>query len=266
MASLQQGTPEWHAARRGKLTASNVGAAVGINPFTTRMEAFNRALGRDKFLGKTLRDAIGPAPSSAFLQYVRGTGNCATRWGTANESNGVLAYSAHTGNVVKSTGLHVHRNASWLAGSPDGLIGEDGMIEVKCPYWPKRDGRRVHLEIPPYYYLQINLCLECTDREWCDFISWSPEAYKIIRVTRDTLLHEALTPTYVAFFAAMSRNAQGPPLQSKAELQEIKDLVAASMAEHIDEQYWSNVDPTDVPPTPEPEEACSPPPKRTRVE
>ena len=55
------------------------------------------------------------------------------------------------------------------------------VLKAKCPYWSKTP----HQTIPLYYYLQINLCLECADREWCDFISWTPGAYKVIRVTRD---------------------------------------------------------------------------------
>ena len=120
-------------------------------------------------------------------------------------------YSAHTGNVVDNTGLHVHPYISWLAGSPDGLIGTTGLLEVKCPYWRKRDGTRIHSEIPAHFYLQMNLCLECTGREWCDFISWAPEGYKIYRITRDTELHEILLPYYLKFFAAMQRQASNPP-------------------------------------------------------
>ena len=98
-ANLQQRTPAWHAARKGKLTASNLGSALGLCPWTSRQQAYNRAMGLERFVG-----------------------NDATRWGTNNEANGILAYSAHTGNVVENTGLHVHPHTSWLAGSPDGLI------------------------------------------------------------------------------------------------------------------------------------------------
>ena len=175
-SALQQGTPEWHAARKGKLTASNVGAALGLCLWTSRKVAYNRAMGTDTF-----------------------EGNDATRWGSNNEPNAILAYSAHTGNLVEKTGLHVHEHTPWLAGSPDGLVGTEGMVEAKCPYWKKQ----VHFEIPLYYYMQINLCLECANREWCDYISWTPDSYKVIRVTRDRGLHELMLPHYSNFFAAM---------------------------------------------------------------
>ena len=84
--ALQQGTPEWHAARKGKLTASNVGAALGLCLWTSRKVAFNRAMGTDTF-----------------------EGNDATRWGSNNEPNAILAYSAHTGNLVEKTSVERRR-------------------------------------------------------------------------------------------------------------------------------------------------------------
>ena len=224
--ALQQGTPEWHAARKGKLTASNVGAALGLCLWTSRKVAFQRAMGTDTF-----------------------EGNDATRWGSNNEPNAILAYSAHTGNLVEKTGLHVHEHTPWLAGSPDGLIGTEGMVEAKCPYWKKQ----VHFEIPLYYYMQINLCLECANREWCDYISWTPDSYKVIRVTRDRDLHERMLPHYSNFFAAMSRGAEGPPVVRKGELQVIREQVEASVRAHVDTSFWESVHPDAAPPTP-----CSP--------
>lgn len=246
-ASLQQRTPAWHAARRGKLTASNIGSALGLCQWTTRQQAYDRAMGVDKFVG-----------------------NDATRWGVANESNGILAYTAHTGNLVDATGLHVHKSTSWLAGSPDGLVGTSGMIEVKCPYWRKKDGSRLHKEIPAHYYMQINLCLEICEREWCDYICWSPDGYVIYRVTRDPELHDALMPHYLKFFGAMSRMAKTPPVQTAEEKEQIKVVVNASMLSHIDYTAWTRVD-TSVP-APDVDdfdysdtESCEPPAKRQRV-
>ena len=226
-AALQQRTPQWHAARKGKLTASNVGSVLGLCPWTSRVQAYNRAMGAEQFVG-----------------------NDATRWGTANESNGILAYSAHTGNVVENTGLHVHPHTTWLAGSPDGLIGSEGLLEVKCPYNRKAGGTRVHKSIPAHYYMQMNLCLECTERAWCDFISWSTDGYKIYRITRDKELHEALTPYYLSFFAAMQREASAPPPLPKKDREEITRLVAESMTAHINYEFWDRVDLQQSPPRP----------------
>ena len=253
-ASLQQRTPAWHAARKGKLTASNVGAALGLCPWTSRLQAFQRAMGVDKFIGAAFNDVIGRVTySNAYLRAVCGSGNDATRWGTANEPNGILAYMGHTGNVVESTGLHIHPYTSWLAGSPDGLVGSTGLLEVKCPYWRKKDGTRVHKEVPSYYYMQINLCLEITERDWCDFISWAPEGYRIYRITRDKELHEAMMPHYLKFFAAMQRMAKVPTPLSADEKAGIEFAVQESMKTHINYTFWERADLHQSPPTPDPE-------------
>lgn len=251
-AALQQRSPAWHAARRGKLTASNIGSVLGLCPWTNRQTAYNRAMGLDKFLGQCLNAAIGHVPVSRLkVSPLLYAGNDATRWGTANESNGILAYTAHTGNVVDATGLHVDKTNAWIAGSPDGLIGTEGMLEVKCPFWRKKNGSRLHMQIPSYYYMQMNLCLEITEREWCDFITWAPEGYAIYRVTRDNNLHEAMMPHYLKFFAAIQRDAAKPPPQSAEEFGEIEAQVAASMSTHINYDFWRNVDVSARPPTPD---------------
>ena len=206
-STLQQGSPEWLEARKGKLTASNVGAALGLCSWTSRKVAYARAMGTDTF-----------------------EGNEATRWGTANEPNALLAYNAHTGNLVEPTGLHVHESTPWLAGSPDGLVGTEGIVEAKCPYWNKTP----HQSIPLYYYLQINLCLECTNREWCDFISWTPGAYKVIRVTRDRDLHDVLRSTHYAQFYRAMCDGEGPPKFAKGEKEMIREMVEESRAVHTE--------------------------------
>jgi putative phage-type endonuclease len=250
MTTLLQRTTAWHTARKGKLTASNVGAALGLCPWATRATAFNRAMGVDSFVGKAFAAHVHLQGSNAFLRRVCGVGNDATRWGTAQEPNGILAYSAHTGNFVEATGLHVHASTPWLAGSPDGLVGSVGLLEVKCPYWRKKDGTRTPKEIPAHYYLQMNLCMECAERDWCDFITWSPEAYRVFRVQRDKELHEQLLPHYIKFFAAMQREATAPPPMSAEEKQAIETAVIESMQRHIDYDFWERVDVALPPPSP----------------
>jgi putative phage-type endonuclease len=170
MAELQQRTEAWHIARQGKLTASNLGAALGLNQCISRQVAFRRACGLDKF-----------------------EGNEATTWGNNNEQNGVLDYSIATGNMVDATGLHVHPHHTWLAGSPDGLVATDGLIEVKCPFYFKKNRGRLHRQVPMHYYLQMNACMACTERNWCDYVCWTPEGMAIYRVVNDHLLFDYLT-------------------------------------------------------------------------
>ena len=232
--------------RTRRLTASNAGAALGLCPYTNRLQAFNRAMGVDRWLGTQFTDAVDrprvtkESAMYAFYRSMGMTGNEATRWGTTHERDGVRAYTEHTGNAVQKTGVHVHVHPSfsWLSGSPDGLIGTEGMLEVKCPFLFKNGGTRVHKTIPAAYYMQINLCLEICGRDWCDFISWAPEEYAIYRVTRDNELHQAMAEHYSRFYAAMQTAALRPPELSKGEKEEIEERVRRSMEAHVSYTVW----------------------------
>ncbi|KAL3911244.1 MAG: hypothetical protein SGPRY_008768, partial [Prymnesium sp.] len=106
---------EWLSARVGKVTCSNLGALLGQVSYTSRAQAYRRALGVDAFHG-----------------------NDATRWGTKNEINGIRAFEMATGFNVRATGLHTHPEHAWLVGSPDGLIGEhviNALLEITGRDW-----------------------------------------------------------------------------------------------------------------------------------
>ena len=215
MADLQQRSEAWHIARKGKLTASNLGAALGISSCVTRNVAFKRAIGTDKF-----------------------EGNEATNWGNNNENNALVDYQVATGNIVEPTGLHIHEHHTWIAGSPDGLVGTEGMIEIKCPfYWKKNNRGRLHRSVPLHYYLQMNACLEIAKRTWCDYVCWAPEGMLMYRTYSDPMLFEYLLPYYSQFYAAVEAGASGPPpLKDKARLIE---RIEASLAEHVDYSFYA---------------------------
>ena len=156
------------------------------------------------------------------------TGNVATQWGTDNEPNGILEYSCTTKNNVVATGFHVHKALGWLGGSPDGFVGEDGMIEVKCPY-----SRKVQKEVPLHYYAQINGLLEITGRQWCDFVSWTPEEVCIIRIKANHVAFDwLLNHSYINFFKDVV-NKTDPPKRSKKELAILQAQVQHLMEEDI---------------------------------
>ena len=226
-----------------RLTASNAGAALGLCSFVNRQQAFNRAMGVERMLNKELSDAIGCTrvtqghPLYTFYRVMGKAGSDAPRWGMKHESDGVHAYTIHTGHAVQKAGLLVHPTCSWLAGSPDGLVGTKGLLEVKCPFRFKRDGTRVHETISAAHYIQMHLCLQISGREWCDFVSWTPEAHAIYRVTRDPDLHEAMMLHYERFYAAMRTAQVGPPALSRHEQHDIEERVKQSMAAHVIVNY-----------------------------
>ena len=215
----QQGTPAWFNARKGKLTASNFGSAVGVNPWCTRKKALRTALGLEKFSGNM----------EACL------------WGTKNEKNAIKDYMIRTGNIVRSKGLFTHPDYAWIGGSPDGLVGEDGIIEVKCPFAQQVP----HAKIPPHYYCQINGLMEIMDKKWCDFISWTPHAMKIYRVYRDSDLWAYLLERYTIFYACMQRGCPDIPNQSQADKDEVRERIEAA-DENTDYNFWDAVEPSNL--------------------
>lgn len=207
MTSLQQGTQEWLDARKGKLTASQLGGLLGWS-FINVKQAYGRATGDEPFCG-----------------------NAATEYGNANEDLAIAMYSHRTGNPVTRTGLHVHDEFDWLAASPDGLVGDTGMVEVKCPFYRRKDGTRVHKKVPIYYWLQMNCQMECCNRDWCDFISWHPDEMAIFRVYRNHELFIRLCDVYREIHRIVTTKAGHRALQSLARSPVVPDLKHAVTSE-----------------------------------
>ena len=132
--------------RVGRVTGSRVGAVLGLNPYTTR----------DDVLREMVREALG-----APREFV---GNVMTQWGTDHEPEALARYSEQTGVFVEDAGFVVHPQYLWLGVTPDGMVGDDGMVEVKCPY----RGTYTNFDGHPHYRAQVQLQLACTGRAWCD--------------------------------------------------------------------------------------------------
>lgn len=211
----EQRSVEWFTARRGKLTASNLGAALGQVSYTSRAEALRRALGTDEFKG-----------------------NVATEHGTNNEMNGIVDYQIMTGNLVDPTGLWIHPHHTWLAGSPDGLVGEEGMVEIKCPFYTRKDGGRLHKAVPGHYWLQVNALLEITGRKWCDYVCWAPEGMCVYRIHADPQSFQFLLPYYSHFYSAVAARADKPPPLPPAVRAKITERIEFAMQRGVDRAHW----------------------------
>ena len=179
MFALQR-TPEWHKERRGKLTASVAGAAIGVNPYQTPLALYKQLTGLVEF-----------------------SGNFMTQYGTNNEPNGLLEYSIMSRAEVFPTGFHMHRTLPWLGGSPDGLVGDKGLVEVKCPFGNKKPMWEDYT-IPLQYFVQVQVLMEVTDREWCDLIAWRPNEQRVWRFERYRDFMQSILPAMANFHAAIS--------------------------------------------------------------
>jgi exodeoxyribonuclease (lambda-induced) len=198
-----QRTEQWHRLRRGKLTASNMGQAVGLTPW-----------GSPRRLAETIR--ADREPEDADKPAKKQKRSIVLEHGTNNEPNGLLEYMVASGNTVEETGYWQHDALDWVGGSPDGLIGADGLVEIKCPF-----SRRLYDEVPAYYYCQVNALMEITGRQWCDLCCWTPDAVKIWRIKANPLAWQALLCHYTAFFACVC-NGRDPPDPSASLLPKVR--------------------------------------------
>ena len=170
----------WLEERKPYITATGCSSLEGNNPYETAQE----------YLRKKVRDLCGK-PSEFVMSP-------AVQHGADMENIARDYYEYHTGNEVTETGLIVHPKHQFLAASPDGLIGLDGCIEIKCPY-PKynKEPYSVFDEKKKMYLWQVYVQMECLDASWCDFFCYlakddvSPPKFVLERVQRiDGWLYE----------------------------------------------------------------------------
>ena len=113
-----------------------------------------------------------PTESSFSSEY--------TEWGTSTEPLAIAAYEERTGVKVTKCGSIKHPIIEWLSASSDGLIDNDGVIEVKCM---KSEQHRKHFDRKPkgYHILQMHVEMSVTETFWCDYILYDPRAVPEIR-------------------------------------------------------------------------------------
>lgn len=150
----QQRSKEWFEQRKGRVTGSRIGAILGLSQWMKPKDVM-RAMVREYH-----------GAESEF------TGNIATNYGTANEGGAIVDFEMTTGLNVVETGFH--KIDDWLGASPDGLIGDDAVIEVKCPFGKRDTADFLSYTEQPHYYAQMQLEMYVTGRKLCHFYQWSP--------------------------------------------------------------------------------------------
>lgn len=173
---FDQKSPEWFAARLGKVTASRVAdvmAATKSGP----------AASRKNYMMELLCQRLTSKAEEGFT-------SAAMQRGTDLEPIARSAYEVDMGVMVVETGLILHPSGIAFGASPDGLVGDDGLVEIKCP------NTATHVEFlrtgkPDGKYLwQMAAQMECAGRAWCDFVSFDdrlpePLQYRRVRIERD---------------------------------------------------------------------------------
>jgi predicted phage-related endonuclease len=96
------------------------------------------------------------------------------RWGTEQEPNARALYEIETGVEVRQVGFTIHEEYAWCGASPDGLVGLDGAIEIKCPNTATHLETVENQKIGSRYYAQMQWLMFVNDLAWCDFVSYDP--------------------------------------------------------------------------------------------
>jgi putative phage-type endonuclease len=173
---IEQGTPEWFAQRLGKVTASRVADVIAKTKT-------GYSTSRDNYMAQLVCERLTGTVAESYT-------NAAMQWGTDNEPLARAAYEAKMDVLVDEVAMITHPRIEQAGASPDGLVGDDGLVEIKCPNTATHIDTLLTQTVPGKYVTQMQWQMSCTNRKWCDFVSFDPRMPKelqlfIKRVPRD---------------------------------------------------------------------------------
>lgn len=191
-----QRTLEWYRKRLGMLTGSCIGKIMGKgrgSRFTQTGMTYLKEVGAERALKPEIVN-----DDAKFQEYLMQAdkGSAATAYGTNLEDEARKRYEKESGNKVVETGSVIHPEFKHFSASPDGLVGDDGQVEIKCPYTIKTSFEyftqlKSEMDLPRInndYWWQMQAQLACTGRIWCDFFVYDPRLtgeFVCVRVRRN---------------------------------------------------------------------------------
>lgn len=177
-----QNSPEWFAAKCGIPSASNFDKLLTANGTVSKQ--------RTKYLYRLAGETITGMQEESYQ-------NVAMLRGKELEAEGRQLYQLISGQEVKEVGFCL---AEGYGASPDGFVGENGLLEIKCPIMATHIGYLLENKLPIDYLQQIQGQLLVTNREWVDFMSYYPGIKPlIVRIKRDEIFLEILTKELKVF-------------------------------------------------------------------
>ena len=157
---MEQRSEEWFAARLGCVTASRT---ADVMAKTKSGYSASRA----NYMAQLITERLTGQASEGFT-------SAAMQWGTEVEPQARVAYEFMTGQTVVETGFVPHPEIAGFGASPDGLVGETGLIEIKCPNTATHIETLLAEKVPTKYVTQMQVQMMCCGRKWCDFVSFDP--------------------------------------------------------------------------------------------
>jgi putative phage-type endonuclease len=191
---MEQGTEAWFNIRIGKVTASRVAdvlAKTKTGYSTTR----------DNYMAQLVCERLTGQKGESFT-------NAAMQHGTETEPLARAAYEARYDVLVDEVGFVSHPTIEMSGASPDGLVGDDGLIEIKCPNTATHIETLLSESVPNKYYTQMQFQIACTGRKYCDFVSFDnrlPTELQMFvkRVPRDEMYIKLIEDEIVKFLAEL---------------------------------------------------------------
>lgn len=208
MSNIIQGSAEWKAARCGSVTASRVADIVAKTK--TGVSA-----SRATYMAQLIVERLTGQVAESYT-------NAAMEWGTQTEPQARSAYEWHAGVVVAEIGLVAHPAINQCSASPDGLVGADGLVEIKCPNSATHIETLIEGKVPAKYVTQTQFQMACTGRQWCDYVSFDPRVPEpmqlfVQRVMRDDVLIAELEKVVRVFLAELAGKVE--TLQTKYQIE-----------------------------------------------
>lgn len=165
---IPAGTDEWWAARLGKVTASRIADA------TARIKN-GWGASRANYMAELIAERLTGTQAENYT-------NAAMQWGIDHEAEARTAYEFYTDLTVDPSGFIVHPKIPSAGASPDGEVGTDGLVEIKCPNTATHIDTLLGLSLPEKYVKQMQWQMACTGAAWCDFVSYDPRMPENMRL------------------------------------------------------------------------------------
>lgn len=194
----EQRTDAWFAARLGKVTASRVADLMA----TTKS---GYSASRDNLMAQLIVERLTGSATETYSSP-------SMQWGNEQEPFARAAYEIATGQMVEECGFVPHPTIENAGASPDGLIGTDGLVEIKCPNTATMIDTLLTQKVPGKYITQMQMQMACTNRLWCDFVSFDPRLPAkaqlwIKRVYRDPEFIEKMEQEIIKFLDELNVKA-----------------------------------------------------------
>ena len=191
---IEQRSDAWFEARIGKVTASRVADVIAKTK--TGYSAT-----RDNYMAQLVCERLTGEKGESFT-------NAAMQHGTQTEPLARISYEVAQNVLVDEVGFVPHPTIEMAGASPDGLVNDDGLLEIKCPNTATHIETLLSQTVPGKYNTQMQFQMACTGRQWCDFVSFDnrlPQELQLFvkRVPRDNVFIRLIEGEIVQFLAEL---------------------------------------------------------------